>query len=98
MFCITVTPIMAGWLPTPLLIITLWGTMAYAAELKSSSRSNSLQIATPNAICVSLVGPGMGKNQTLACKVTNLSAAFSSVSVFLQKANRVTELPNSGFE
>jgi hypothetical protein len=36
--------------------------------------------------------------QTLACRPTNLSAAFSSVSVFLQNANRVTDFPNSGRE
>ena len=36
--------------------------------------------------------------QTLAWSVTSLSAAFCNVSIFLQKANLVTEFPNSGRE
>jgi hypothetical protein len=35
---------------------------------------------------------------TFACRVTNLSAAFSSVSIFLQNAKRVTDRPSSARE
>lgn len=36
--------------------------------------------------------------QTLACSTANLSADLCNVSSFLQKANRVNDLPSSGRE